>query len=126
MRRFAEARGAVVRLAVLNSAPETMAGFCIGEVSRVGSASELYLVTLDVAPGYRRQGLAQRLLEAVERAAQEAGASAAALHVYEGNAAARSLYERCGYVASRVAPAFYGRGLHAWVYRKRLLSTAAS
>ena len=120
MRRFAEARGAVVRLAVLSAAPETVAGFCIGELSRAGSALELYVVTLDVAPGYRRQGVAQALLEAVEGTAREAGANAAALHVHQGNGAAMALYERCGYIVSGLAPAFYGAGLDAWIYRKQL------
>ena len=50
---------------------------------------------------FRRQGIAQLLLEACEHAAREAGRSdEISLIVNQANAAARALYERAGYAVT--------------------------
>ena len=50
---------------------------------------------------FRRQGIAQLLLEACEHAAREAGHSdEMSLIVNQANAAARALYEQAGYAAT--------------------------
>jgi len=79
-----------------------------------------YVVTLDVAPDWRRRGLARRLMHALELRAHAAGADAIALHVFPGNLAALQLYEALGYQRIGVAADFYGDGLDALVYRKQL------
>jgi [ribosomal protein S18]-alanine N-acetyltransferase len=113
MRHFAEASWAVTSLA---EADGELAGFCIAEVDdEIG-----YVVTLDVALAWRRKGLAQRLMADVEAKAQAAGAKEMALHVFTGNVGAMQFYERIGYDRVGMAKGFYGRGLDALVYRKRL------
>jgi ribosomal protein S18 acetylase RimI-like enzyme len=115
MREFAEAAGAVTILAESGDKGE-LAGFCIvQQEQRVG-----YVVTLDVAAGWRRQGLARQLMDEVERRVRVASGLAMALHVYTGNAGAIRFYEAMGYARAGAAEAFYGRGLDAWVYEKRL------
>jgi ribosomal-protein-alanine N-acetyltransferase len=115
MHRFAETRGAITLLA---HAEGLLAGFCIAHIEvNVG-----YVVTLDVAPEHRRNGLARRLMREIEIRAQAAGAGSMALHVFPGNTAALQLYQALGYEQAEVAANFYGSSLDALVYRKPLAS----
>jgi ribosomal-protein-alanine N-acetyltransferase len=118
MRRFAEARGAVTVLAEVEDAnaekPE-LVGFCIVQVEEQAG----YVVTLDVAPGWRRQALARRLMEDAEARVQASGSLGMELHVSTGNLGAIAFYERIGYARVGMVEGFYGRGLDALVYVKR-------
>jgi ribosomal-protein-alanine N-acetyltransferase len=111
MRHLAEARGAVT---VLAEAEGELVGFCIAHVE----ANTGYVVTLDVAPAWRRRGLAGWLMAEVETKVRAAGAESIALHVFTGNVGAVQFYERMGYDRVGMARGFYGRGLDALVYRK--------
>jgi len=114
MRRFAEAKRARV---VLAEVAGELAGFCIVHVERGGVG---YVVTLDVAPLWRRHGLARMLMERGEAAAGEAGCGVMVLHVFPGNEGAVRFYERVGYELVGRDRGFYGDGVDALVYRKRL------
>jgi len=97
MRQFAESRKARV---VIAESVGALAGFAILHAEgRVG-----YIVTLDVA-------------------AEDAACAVVGLHVFVGNEAAIRFYERVGYERVGDVPAFYGDGLDAWVYRKKLEQT---
>ncbi len=111
MRRFARRRGAIVLVA--ESAGE-LAGFVIVHVDRKMG----YVVTLDVAPGWRRMGLARELMESAEVKARQGGAVGMGLHVHVGNAAAIAFYESCGYERGELVRDFYGDGVDAWVYTR--------
>jgi ribosomal-protein-alanine N-acetyltransferase len=115
MRRFAEARGSI---AVLAEAPEELAGFCIVQVEGGKSGRQGYVVTLDVAPEWRRRGLAGRLMADAEAKAAQAGTTRMALHVFAGNVGAVRFYEGIGYARTGIEQGFYGRGLDAVVYFK--------
>ena len=65
-------------------------------------------------------GLARQLMAELETKARAAGAESMALHVFKGNAGAMRFYEEIGYGRVGMAEGFYGRGLDALVYRKRL------
>jgi ribosomal-protein-alanine N-acetyltransferase len=112
MRSFAEAAGAVT---VLAEAQGELAGFCIAQLEK----QTAYVVTLDIAPAFRRQGLARRLMAELEAKASAAGATSVALHVFTGNTGAIQFYESIGYNRAGRAEAFYGRGLDAFIYRKK-------
>ena len=112
MRRYAEDRRA---LCVLAETGDDLAGFCIAHLE----GQWAYVVTLDVAPAWRRQGLAARLMTDVEDQARMAGAAGMGLHVYNGNTGAIRFYEAIGYGRVGMAEGFYGRGLDALIYRKR-------
>ncbi len=116
MRRFVTRRGAISLVA---EAPDgAIAGFVIVHLER---ASRGYVVTLDVAEGWRRRGLAGALMEAAEARVREAGALLIGLHVFTGNEGAVRFYERQGYVRVGIVPGFYGvAGGNAFVYRKEL------
>jgi ribosomal-protein-alanine N-acetyltransferase len=119
MRSFAETPGAVTVLAetqreLANSESE-LAGFCLTQLEdRTG-----YVVTLDVAPAWRRRGLASRLMAEVESKLHSIGAEEMELHVFTGNAGAIRFYEKFGYTQTGMAENFYARGLHAFLYRKK-------
>jgi [ribosomal protein S18]-alanine N-acetyltransferase len=119
MRLFAEEKGAVVRIA--EKSDGEMVGFVIGHVERFAADWRGYVVTLDVAERYRKQGVARGLmLEAETSAATRARRME--LHVFVGNEGAIRFYERMGYVRVGVRPGFYGEaGLDAFVYRKELV-----
>jgi len=113
MQRFAESHKA--RVVIADNDGE-LAGFAILHVEgRVG-----YIVTLDVAEDFRRQGLARQLMQAMEREAVDAECGVVGLHVFVSNEAAIKFYERAGYERAGDVPGFYGEGLNAWTYRKKL------
>jgi|SRR5271170_3501909 len=119
MREFAEERNAVVQVAE-NICGEIV-GFVIAHLERVASEWRAYVVTLDVAPEYRRKGLAGRLMKEAEACAVSAGVRWIQLHVFTGNDAAIRFYERVGYQRIRVRRGYYGAvGLDAIVYGKDL------
>jgi ribosomal-protein-alanine N-acetyltransferase len=112
MRGFAEAGGAIT---VLAEAGGELVGFCVVQMEeQLG-----YVVTLDVAASWRRQGLARRLMEEVESRVRAANGLGMVLHVHKGNPGAMRFYESMGYGRVGMVEGFYGRGLDALVYRKR-------
>jgi GNAT superfamily N-acetyltransferase len=64
------------------------------------AAAERHLIGMWVAPAWRRRGVARALCEAVARWAREDGAKLLSLWVAEGNDAARSAYQRFGFVGT--------------------------
>jgi ribosomal-protein-alanine N-acetyltransferase len=119
MREFAEERNAVVQIA--ERVCGEIAGFVIAHIMRVASEMRAYVVTLDVAERWRRQGLAARLLQETEARAVAVGVRWIQLHVFIGNKGAIRFYERMGYERIRVRRAYYGAsGLDAIVYGKEL------
>ncbi len=123
MRRFAGAPHAIVRLAVELDGAETveaLLGFCIVHLEPSVGGTAGYVVTLDVDPGVRGRGVATFLMGEMEAAAAKAGAAAMSLHVFCGNGAAISLYEKLGYRRVGAVSDFYGLGLHAFGYRRVL------
>lgn len=73
------------------------------------AADEVEVVTLAVDAGWRRRGLAGRLLRHGLAAAQAMGARRAFLEVAEDNAAARRLYEAAGFALCGRRPGYYRR-----------------
>jgi GNAT superfamily N-acetyltransferase len=61
------------------------------------TSSEAYIERLVVSPGFRRQGMARRLLVAAEDFARDAGKTTVGLHVSGNNLPALRLYENEGY-----------------------------
>jgi ribosomal-protein-alanine N-acetyltransferase len=115
MRAFAEARAASV---VVADVAGKLTGFCIAHLEEKTG----YVVTLDVAPDWRRQGVARRLMEESEARVLLAGGLGMELHVFTGNVGAIRFYEGMGYRRVMTVERFYGRGMDALVYRKRLES----
>jgi ribosomal-protein-alanine N-acetyltransferase len=119
MRAFAEEPDAIVRIALMTDGE--IVGFVIVHLEPIETEQRAYVVTLDVAKGYRRRGLAARLLRDAEESATATGARWMELHVFSGNEGAIRFYEHSGYGRVGVRRRFYGKsGLDAFVYRKDL------
>lgn len=73
--------------------------------SDAANPRRVWLQSLYTRPGARRQGLARRLIAAVEAEAAEAGAREVWLEVGLTNAPARVLYSACGYALLHEGPA---------------------
>jgi len=68
---------------------------------------EVELLTLAVAPGARRRGLARQLVSDFERDSKARGARRAFLEVAQNNAPAIALYESLGYCQIGLRPGYY-------------------
>ncbi len=78
-----------------------------GYVSINTAVDEGYINNIAVAPKFRRQGIAERLLKRLDRVADEKQLSFISLEVRESNAAAIALYNKCGYQNMGVRKNFY-------------------
>lgn len=69
-----------------------------------------------VAPNHRGRGIAARMFDTVETLARERGACKLTLEVLHGNAAARGLYDRLGFVDYALGEAMgHARFMHKWL-----------
>jgi len=117
MRRFAEAENAWVILAEENG---DLAGFCILHRERADTMDIGYVVTIDVAEPYRRQGIAERMLVDAETWVRTFNGSGIMLHVFVRNEAAILFYEKMGYSRLGINRGFYGGTIDAALYWKEL------
>ena len=69
-----------------------------------------------VASSHRGRGIAARMFAEVEAIARERGACKLTLEVLDGNASARALYQRLGFIAYQLGPAMgHAQFLHKWL-----------
>ncbi len=69
-----------------------------------------------VAASHRGRGIAARLFAEVEAIARERGACKLTLEVLDGNASARTLYQRLGFTAYQLDPVMgHAQFLHKWL-----------
>lgn len=78
---------------------------CIEGFSSFACQSLLNIHDFAVATAYRGHGIGKQLLQAVANLAHELGCCKVTLEVLEGNHAARTLYEACGFAAYELNPA---------------------
>ena len=97
-----------------------LAGFAIAGKQRRHGALNGRLITIDVDPALRRQGVGHLLLEETERQLRDAGVSMVLLEVAVDNATARSFYERHGFVRTGRIPGYYLGRIDALVMEKPL------
>jgi ribosomal-protein-alanine N-acetyltransferase len=71
---------------------------------------EVEILSIGVAPGARRRGLARRLIESLAELARRRGAREVHLEVAEDNRAARQLYAQAGFEPVGRRPNYYKRG----------------
>ncbi|HTM42991.1 MAG TPA: ribosomal protein S18-alanine N-acetyltransferase [Terriglobales bacterium] len=68
---------------------------------------EWELENIAVAPAARRRGLGKQLLQELLRLARQQHALAVLLEVRASNAAARALYQSCGFIEAGFRPSYY-------------------
>jgi ribosomal-protein-alanine N-acetyltransferase len=79
------------------------------------------LITIDVAPEFRRAHVGLELYEAMESWAHAADASSIELHVAVNNTAAIRFYERLGYSVIAQVSRYYLESIDAWRMQKALV-----
>lgn len=82
---------------------ETLAGY-VGSQTVMG---ETDMMNIAVAPGFRRQGIARELIQALVRELKERESHSLTLEVRASNAPARALYESLGFVQAGRRPGYY-------------------
>jgi ribosomal-protein-alanine acetyltransferase len=81
---------------------------------------DLHVLKVATLPGFRRQGLARRLMEIAERHCSEAGGETITLEVRPSNDDAIALYEALGYQRIGRRPGYYANGEDALVMTKQI------
>ena len=97
-----------------------IAGFILGCMKRVNAKKIGHIYTVDVADQFRRRGVANMLLDRMERIFWFGGARDCYLEVRVDNMAARNLYWKRGYVDVGRLEDYYGDGIHGIQLKKRL------
>lgn len=85
---------------------------------RVFETADILLVATNASR--RREGIATSLMNAVFKALKEEGTERALLEVRRENAAAISLYEKCGFYPIGERKGYYGSGADAIIMEKKL------
>jgi ribosomal-protein-alanine acetyltransferase len=96
-----------------------IAGFVIGRIAIARNTPFGHILTVDIAPSYRRKGIAQKLLHEIETIFKEKGIKECHLEVREDNVAASNLYQKLGYKKVGKLEKYYG-DTHG-VYLKKTL-----
>lgn len=94
-------------------------GYVLLLFSRGTSTARLYSIA--VAPEYVRQGLADRLVAAAEKAALEQSCVSMRLEVRRDNTASLRLFQRRGFRQFEVTPDYYEDHMDALRFEKRLI-----
>jgi ribosomal-protein-alanine N-acetyltransferase len=90
-------------------------------VFAAGDGAVADVLTVTVINGFRRRGIAKKLISDIESYCQTKGSSAIMLEVATDNAGAISLYENLGYVQVSTRSNYYGSGKDALVMQKELI-----
>ena len=85
-----------------------IAGFVIARVNIIRNVTFGHILTIDVAPAYRRKGVAQKLLQEIEITLRGRDIQECRLEVRENNAAALNLYQKLGYTKLGKLEKYYG------------------
>jgi ribosomal-protein-alanine N-acetyltransferase len=86
-----------------------IAGFIIGQIDVEEEAVFGHIITLNVAPNFRRKGIAQMLLKEIETILKNKGINEVRLEVRQGNQAAINLYLKLGYKEIGQLEKYYGK-----------------
>jgi GNAT superfamily N-acetyltransferase len=92
-----------VLLCFVDQSPAGIA-ICFEAFSTFACAPILNIHDFAVHPSFRRRGISQRLLDAVEALAREKNCCKITLEVLEGNTAAQAAYARHGFAAYELDP----------------------
>jgi [ribosomal protein S18]-alanine N-acetyltransferase len=95
----------------------SLAGFVIA--CRDGPA-EGHIITIDVAPAWRRHSVGTMLMDAAENWLHQEGAEIVYLETAEPNLPAQSFYLKRGYATLRGIEDYYADGAAAWLMAKAL------
>ncbi len=99
---------------------DSLAGFVIAQEAVIRKSRGGHVVTIDVAPAFRRRGIGRLLMERVEERLRTAGADWLRLEVAVNNSAAAEFYSGLGFEAIGRIPDYYHGSIDAIVMEKPL------
>jgi ribosomal-protein-alanine acetyltransferase len=105
-------------IALQAKADMEIAGFIIAQIEYEDREFG-HIITLNVAPNYRKKGVATKLLAEVESFLKQRGVSECRLEVREDNHAAIKLYNKLGYRTIGKLERYYGKK-HGFYLKKAL------
>jgi ribosomal protein S18 acetylase RimI-like enzyme len=94
-------------------------GFIIGRIEITRGTLYGHIITLETLPSYRRRGVAEKLLRALEALFSRKGATESRLEVREDNIVAINLYQKLGYKSVAKLEGYYGTA-HGLYLQKNL------
>ena len=103
-------------LCLIASAVDDSGGAPAGFLIARKAADEAELLTLGVAPAFRRMGLGRALLNEASAMLRASGARQLFLEVEEGNEAALQLYRSLGAIPVGRRPRYYDHGADAAIF----------
>ena len=95
-------------IALVAKADNEIAGFIIVQVENENGTLYGHIITINVAPSYRRMRMARRMLQETEEILKEKGIGECRLEVREDNLAALKLYLTSGYEKIGKLEKYYG------------------
>jgi len=95
------------------------AGFIIAQIEIDNNTLFGHIITINVAPPYRRKGIGTKMLEEIETIFKQKGITECHLEVREDNSAALKLYQKNGYQRIGKLEKYYGKA-HGLYLRKNL------
>jgi [ribosomal protein S18]-alanine N-acetyltransferase len=105
---------------VAESNPQAIAGFCTGQLHLREGRHFGHIITIDVLPVARRQGVGRMLLHAIENHFQAKAVESIRLEVAVDNLRAQTFYEAMGYAQIGKIPNYYAAQLDALIMEKQL------
>jgi ribosomal protein S18 acetylase RimI-like enzyme len=97
-----------------------LAGFAIAQEALLGKSRGGHIVTIDVAPAFRRRGVGRLLMQRIEERQRAARADWLRLEVAVNNSAATEFYRGLGFAAIGRIPGYYQGSVDAMVMEKSL------
>lgn len=95
-------------VALVVKVDDRIAGFIIGIIEKTQQKSFGHIITIDIAPPYRRMEIAKHLMLEIESFFKKKGLKECHLEVRENNFAAVGLYEKVGYKKITKLEHYYG------------------
>jgi len=101
-----------------------LAGFAMAQVGRFLRAHGAHVITIDVAPAFRRRGIGRLMMTHLEVRIRDAGAGRLRLEVALNNSGALSFYAGLGFESIGRIRGYYHGNLDAIVMEKTLGASA--
>jgi ribosomal-protein-alanine N-acetyltransferase len=107
-------------LCILGEDDDDLAGFAIAQKTVIRKSCGGHIITIDVAPGFRRRGVGRLRMGQIEERLRAAGAGWLRLEVAVNNSAGSEFYRRLGFASIGRIPNYYQGSVDAIVMEKTL------